>query len=41
MQLFSLAPASGARVGVRGLSEWIFPHPDPLPAGEGTPIHQH
>ena len=36
MQLFSLAPASGERVGVRGLSERIFPHPDPLPEGEGT-----
>jgi len=41
MQLFSLAPASEERVGVRGLSERIFPHPDPLPEGEGTLIHQH
>jgi len=36
LQLFSLAPASGERVGVRGLSERIFPHANPLPEGEGT-----
>jgi len=40
-QLFSLSPASGERVGVRGLSDRIFLHPDPLPEGEGTLIHQH
>jgi PAS domain S-box-containing protein len=32
----SLSPASGERVGVRGLPEPIFPHPNPLPEGEGT-----
>jgi len=41
MQRFSLALASGERVGVRGLSGRIFPHPDPLPEGDGTLIHQH
>ena len=41
MQLFSVAPASGEKVGVWGLSERIFPHPDPLPEGEGTLIQQH
>jgi hypothetical protein len=36
-----VAPASGERAGLRGHSERIFPHPNPLPEGEGTLIQQH
>ena len=39
--MYPLSPASGERVGVRGLSEPTFPHPNPLPEGEGTLSQQH
>jgi hypothetical protein len=29
-------PRKAERVGVRGLTEVILPHPNPLPEGEGT-----
>ena len=37
----SLLKSTALRVGVRGLPEPIFPHPNPLPEGEGTLSQQH